>query len=288
VNSIAYFTYRPIPLPTNPSYKPKDVTVVIPSLEGEGDSLRDTIRSALENDPFKIIIVTIDENSRKAQCLAASLPQKSERISVLSIPKANKRCQMVRALPDVSTEITVFADDDVIWPQTLLPWILSPFENKKVGAVGTSQRLRREPNPTFWTFLGAAYLLRRNWDIISCNAGDGGLPCLSGRTAAYRTEILQDREFIHAFTHETWGSNQLNADDDNFLTRWMMNNDKDIRIQKHSACEIQTTLEGDSKYLRQCLRWARSNWRSNIKSLFIERTIWRYVLPATFTLLPLL
>jgi len=54
-----------------------------------------------------------------------------------------------------------------------------------------------------------------------------------------------------------------------------MENDWDIRIQKHRDCEVQTTLEDNSKYLLQCLRWARSNWRSNLKSLVIERTVWR-------------
>ena len=184
---------------------------------------------------------------------------------------------MCRALPHVETEITVFADDDVLWPSTLLPWMLSPFEKPTVGAVGTSQRLRREAQPNFWNFLGAAYLLRRNWDIIACNYVDGGLPCLSGRTVAYRTHIIQDSEFDHAFMNETWRSYQLNADDDNFLTRWMVNNDWDIHIQKHRECEVQTTLEGNSKFLLQCLRWARSNWRSNLKSLVIERTVWRWV-----------
>jgi hypothetical protein len=114
---------------------------------------------------------------------------------------------------------------------------------------------------------------------VSCNRIDGGLPCLSGRTVAYRTQILQECDFSYAFTNETWRSFQLNADDDNFLTRWLMNNNWDIRIQKHEECEVQTTLENNSKFLLQCLRWARSNWRSNLKSLVIERTVWRSVNP---------
>jgi cellulose synthase/poly-beta-1,6-N-acetylglucosamine synthase-like glycosyltransferase len=226
----------------------------------------------LLNDPFKVILVTVDVNRSKAEALANYF---SKRIEVHSIPRANKRLQMCQALPYVQTEITIFADDDVLWPSTLLPWMLAPFEKDSVGGVGTSQRLRREPNPTFWNFLGAAYLLRRNWDIVSCNFIDGGLPCLSGRTVAYRTSIVRTNEFEHAFTHETWRSYQLNADDDNFLTRWLMNNGWDIRIQKHRECEVETTLEDNSKFLLQCHRWSRSNWRSNIKSLATERTVWR-------------
>lgn len=276
VNCIAYWSYRPIPISDDPKYTSKDVTVVIPSLEGEGDDLRDTLRSCLRNDPLQIFLVTVDINYKKAETLAKSI---SKKIRVLSIAKANKRSQMCQALPYVETKITVFADDDVIWPPTLLPWVLAAFEDDKVGGVGTSQRLRREQSPNFWNFLGAAYLVRRNWDIVSCNRIDGGLPCLSGRTVAYRTQILQEYDFSYAFTNETWRSFQLNADDDNFLTRWLMNNNWDIRIQKHEECEVQTTLENNSKFLLQCLRWARSNWRSNLKSLVIERTVWRSVNP---------
>ena len=271
VNCIAYWTYKPTPIPDNPVYTSSDVTVVIPTLDGNGAELEETCRSVLRNEPEKLILVTIDQNRKKAGFMASAI---SKKIEVHSIPQANKRHQMCKALPFVDTRVTIFADDDVLWPPTLLPWILAPFEEDSVGGVGTSQRLRREPQPNVWNFLGAAYLLRRNWDIVSCNRIDGGLPCLSGRTVAYRTKIIQNPHFDHAFTHETWGSCQLNADDDNFLTRWLMNNDWDIRIQKHRDCEVQTTLEGNTKYISQCMRWARSNWRSNRKSLFIEKTIW--------------
>lgn len=275
VNCIAYWRYKPVPLSDDPIYTPDNVTVVVPSLDGDNDGLRETIRSVLKNEPREVFLVTIDANVEKAERLAASIS--SKKIRVFSIPKANKRHQMCKALPQVTTAITVFADDDVSWPTTLLPWMLSPFKDERMGGVGTNQRLRRERDPNIWNFLGAAYLIRRNWDCTACTFIDGGLPCLSGRTVAYRTHILQDPEFQHAFTHEEWRSCQLNADDDNFLTRWMVNHEWKTWIQYHRECEVQTTLESNSKYLKQCLRWARSNWRSNIKSLFLEGFVWRYV-----------
>jgi len=272
VNCIAYWRYKPVPLSDDPIFTPNDVTVVIPSLDGDNDELRETVRSVLKNEPHEVFLVTIDANVETAEKLAASI---SKKIRVLSIPKANKRHQMCKALPQVTTEITVFADDDVSWPSTLLPWMLSPFKDERMGGVGTNQRLRREKHPNIWNFLGAAYLIRRNWDCTACTFIDGGLPCLSGRTVAYRTHILQDVDFQHSFTHETWRSCQLNADDDNFLSRWMVNHDWKTWIQFHRECEVQTTLENNGKYLKQCLRWARSNWRSNFKSLFLEWTVWR-------------
>ena len=44
---------------------------------------------------------------------------------------------MVAGANHVKTEITVFCDDDVLWPQTMLTWMLAPFEDKQMGGVGT-------------------------------------------------------------------------------------------------------------------------------------------------------
>jgi cellulose synthase/poly-beta-1,6-N-acetylglucosamine synthase-like glycosyltransferase len=93
---------------------------------------------------------------------------------------------------------------------------------------------------------------------------------------AYRTKILSDDEFIYGFTHEAWGwrrDYQLNADDDNFITRWLVSHGQKIAYQYHKQAEVLTTLESNSKFLKQCLRWSRSNWRSNLTSMFVERHV---------------
>ncbi|KIV97388.1 hypothetical protein PV10_01144 [Exophiala mesophila] len=281
VNLWAFWTFKPIPIPDNPTLFPKDVTVILPTLDGEGDELERTIASILANEPKEIILVTIDENLPKAKRTMSRMPAaRYGRIRCMSVKQANKRRQMARAIPEVTTKIIVFADDDVTWPIETLKWILAPFEDDKYGGVVTCQRLRRAENPTFtqriYGFLGALYLERRNFDCAATTHLDGGVPCLSGRTCAYRTSILQDVQFTNGFTNERWwfGQYQLNADDDNFLTRWMVSHGHSTYIQYHPKCEVQTTLEDNPKFLLQCLRWARSNWRSNMTSLWTERYIW--------------
>jgi cellulose synthase/poly-beta-1,6-N-acetylglucosamine synthase-like glycosyltransferase len=278
-NCIGYLRIRPKPILDNPAFTNHDATVVIPSLlDGDENSFKDTLRSILKNDPCEVILITTNAKVDKAEKIANDL---SKKIKVKSVHQANKRRQMIEGLSSVSTNITIFADDDVLWPPTLMPWMLAPFEDPKMGGVGTNQRLRYQKDPpawldrNFWEFLGAAYLIRRNWDCAACTWWDGGLPCLSGRTVAYRTEIVSSEDFKHEFEHETWRTFQLNADDDNFLTRWMVTHGYKTWIQFHRDCEVLTTLEDNPKYVKQCFRWARSNWRSNLKSLFKEWTVWR-------------
>ena len=277
VNLFAFCSLRPIPVPTNPRLTSQDVTVIIPSLDGDGGELWDTIRSILATEPFEIILVTIDANIMRSKMMVKSMG--TSKVRICSVAQPNKRRQMVRAIPEVQTEIMVFADDDVSWPAKLLPWMLAPLEDECYGGVGTNQRLRRADAPTFperlWGYLGALYLERRNFDCAACMYMDGGLPCLSGRTVAYRTNILKEDAFIYGFTNEEWlGQYQLNADDDNFITRWLVSHGKKIAYQYHKEAEVQTTLETNSRFLKQCLRWSRSNWRSNITSMFRDRHIW--------------
>ncbi|MCJ1398360.1 hypothetical protein MMC11_001558 [Xylographa trunciseda] len=281
VNLVAFLLLRPIPIPENPLLTSNDVTVVVPSLalEQDRDELWATVHGILATNPAEVILVTIDENVERVKLMVKDMTT-TTKVRVLSVSQPNKRRQMVRAIPEVRTSITIFADDDVKWPRTLLPWMLAPLENEAYGGVGTIQRLRRAVEPSFsqrvWGFLGAIYLLRRNFDCAACSYMDGGLPCLSGRTVAYRTKILSDTAFTDGFTHEEWNSEyQLNVDDDNFITRWLVSHGHKIAFQYHREAEVETTLEDNPKFLKQCLRWSRSNWRSNITSMFVERHIWR-------------
>ena len=277
VNCISHWTFRPIPLPENPTLSSQDVTIIIPTL-GQSKELQRTLETCLATEPFEIILVTIDANLKRLSELAKSLH--SSRIRVFSVAHANKRRQMCRAIPEVTSKITILADDDVTWPPNILHWILAPFEKADIGGVGTCQRLHRGENPNVWDFLGALYLERRNFEISATTHIDGGISCLSGRTVAYRTHILQDPAFTYGFTHEYWWYRyQLNADDDNFITRWMVSHGWKTYVQYCKDAELRTTLEGNPKFLKQCLRWSRSNWRSNIRSMLFEQYIWRSVQP---------
>ncbi|KPI42629.1 uncharacterized protein AB675_9516 [Cyphellophora attinorum] len=266
VNLWSFWTFKPIPIPDNPTLTNKDVTVILPSLDGEGEELERTIKSILANEPFELIVVTVDDNLEKAQKTIAKTPAGQQgRLRCMSIKQANKRRQMARAIPEVKTEIVVFADDDVDWPAKLLQWILAPFESKIYGGVVTCQRLRRAENPSFtqriYGFLGAC----------TSNAATS----IVLQHATWMAEWL-DHKFTDGFTTESWffGRYQLNADDDNFITRWLVNHKHEVYMQYHPECEVKTTLEDNSKFINQCLRWARSNWRSNCTSLFVERNIW--------------
>lgn len=267
-------TYRPVPLPENPTYiASEDVTIIVPTIDA-GEEFKEAANSWLVGKPKEILIITEEKMLGPLQDLANQVDP--ERIRVLTVPFANKRLQMSHGIKNTTTDIIVFADDDAIWPPTLLPYVLACFEDQKVGGVGTSQRVQAVGSRmTVWEVLAAFRLTIRNIEIASSTHIDGGLPCLSGRTAAYRTVILKDPDFLHGFTHDYWlGKYQLNSGDDKFLTRWMVSHGWSTYVQCCKEAELLSTMKPNWRFLKQVLRWTRNTWRSDLRSLFMERYVW--------------
>ncbi|KAI1105568.1 glycosyltransferase family 2 protein [Jackrogersella minutella] len=275
VHTFSHWFYKSKPIPSKPKFTADDVTVIIPTIHNVFEDLRPSLESILACRPYELILITTVDKREALKKLVKTLS--TSNVRVLFTPIANKRLQVCEALPKVRTEITIMADDDVTWPSTLIPWVLAPFEDPKIGGVGTCQRVRREPDGSLSTqifnWLGAAYIERRNFEISATHNVDGGTSCMSGRTGAYRSEILSSHDFLEGFKTERWRDFILNADDDNFVTRWLVSHQWKTWIQYERECEIETTLENGLKFLYQCSRWARSNWRSNWTSLFRERYV---------------
>ncbi|KAF6234803.1 hypothetical protein HO173_007023 [Letharia columbiana] len=277
VNLTAFCLYKPVAIPTHPSLTAKDVTVIVPTVAPYGKDFEECIQSIQANGPAKIVIVTAGPGNYERAIQSVDM---SSNILIKHCHVQNKRAQVCEALEDeVHTTITVLCDDHVFWPRNFLPSILAPFEDPNVGCVGTSKRVRRTVSnfslAGFWNFLGCLYLERHNFEIAATNAIDGGVFVISGRTSAHRTEILQPQLFRNGFLNDyiLFGLiGPLNADDDNFITRWMVNHGWKLKIQYSEDACIETTLGEYPKYLFQCMRWARTTWRSNPLSLLSRRT----------------
>ena len=138
------WTFRSIPPPDNPTYTSDDVTYIIPTIyrEDQHNDFELCLRSCLATKPYKIIVLTIESDLLRITELAHSIDL---RIQVIATGFANKRQQIYEAIPRITTLITILADNDIELPSKSLPHVLALFENSKIGAVGTSQRVRRRP-----------------------------------------------------------------------------------------------------------------------------------------------
>ncbi|KAJ3167559.1 hypothetical protein HDU88_002005 [Geranomyces variabilis] len=287
VKILAYVLYKPRKPRRHPRYVPsRDVTILVPTIDS-GDEIRLAVRTWLKCDPFEIIFITTPVAEAGLEKLAREVDPLCQKVRVVTIKKPNKRNQMVAGINHVKTAITVFCDDDVLWPETMMKWMLAPFEDKLMGGVGTSQRvLSMHKRMTIWEILAAFRISLRNIEITATTYIDGGVCCLSGRTAAYRSCMLRDPDFQWAFTHEYWrGKYHQHSGDDKFLTRWVHSHNWRTYIQACPEAELSSTFKDNWRFLKQLLRWTRNTWRSDFRSLFTERYVWHRHPFVAFTML---
>lgn len=98
VNIVGFFLYKPAAVLHRPTFKPSDVSVIIPTVEGEGAEFLECIGSVFANMPAKIIIVTggPDVYNRALKSVGAY-----ENIVIKNCSIQNKRRQVCFSLQEV-------------------------------------------------------------------------------------------------------------------------------------------------------------------------------------------
>lgn len=282
-----YFLTNPAQQNTHPTHYPREVTVIVPSVGDFGPEFVECIESIIANRPSEVIVSTVGpvkHNLAKLVCDDICSRHEGSKITIISIPEPNKRAQLLTPISTIRTPIISYADDHVFWPPTFLRSALAPFEDQLVGLVGTVKRVRRDRSGGYWksalNYIACLYLDRHNFEITASYNIDGGIHIISGRTALVRTCIVDSVHFRRAFLNETWFWGKvgpLKVDDDNCITRWVVNHGWRAVFHNSPDALVETTLGttgGYQKFRGQLIRWARTTWRSNSTTLFSDRTCW--------------
>ncbi|KAL8731038.1 MAG: hypothetical protein Q9166_003689 [cf. Caloplaca sp. 2 TL-2023] len=247
---------------------PQDDFTIISWTLGDQVDYMANIRSWLACDPGAIIIVTIAEKLEKVRTLIETLGD--QRIQVYSVKEANARKQAVEGIRRTTTSCLVFVDDDVRWSSHTLHQMALAFSDPVVGGVNTMQQVCPSGSSfTIWESSGALNLVRRNiLHSFVAYYTNGHVLNLSGRTTAYRTKLLQREDFYYTFLNDYWrGRHHLRTGDDNFFTSWIVQRGWQTRFMNDKNALIITTVNPDSSYLRQLLRWSRDTARGYLRDL---------------------
>lgn len=304
------FLNKPDGIPEHPTVTSEMVHVIIATIEPSNSDFSRCVMSVLEKRPGWITVVTANQQqTAEARQVLANLPaQKHTSVKVTTGPMANKRRQLAHVLRRLAQNcqenrdvLIVFMDDHVWWPSpSFLSAVIAPFEDPKIGIVGMHKRAERKRGKSFadslLNFIACLYLERHNFDVCASNAIDGSAFVVSGRTCAVRASIVMEDEFINGFIDERFFFGRygpLNPDDDNYITRYIIRKGWNIKWQNQIEALMLTSLgvvSGYTKFYGQLQRWARSQWRSNSRAVFADRSIWRrgyvwggIVLCSTFT-----
>ncbi len=245
-------------------------TLVTPVYQEDPVLFRKAIESWLANEPDRIIAV-VDVTDTICMEIARAYPE----LDVIPIDIPGKRAALAAGVNLATTEIVVLVDSDVIWEPDVLEKIKMPFADPTIGGVGTRQNMypTNGARPTVWERIADIYLDVRYSDEIPATALLGrAVSCLSGRTAAYRTTLLQSLR--EPFLNETFlGVPCLSGDDKRYTSLVLQCGYRtwyQLNARVYSA--FRPTFRG---FQQQRIRWSRNSFRSDLRALW-QGWVWRY------------
>lgn len=245
-------------------------TIVTPVYNEDPVLFRLAIESWMLNKPDRIIAV-VDVTDTACMAIAHSYPE----IDVIPIDIPGKRAALAAGVDATTTDIVVLVDSDVIWETDVLRKLKMPFIDPKIGGVGTRQNMYPTDGntPTIWERIADIYLDIRYADEVPATTRWGrAVSCLSGRTAAYRTRLLQSMR--EAFLNETFlGTHCMSGDDKRYTCLILQRgyhtwNQLDAQVYS----TFKPTFHG---FVNQRIRWSRNSFRSDLRALW-QGWVWRY------------
>ena len=245
-------------------------TIVTPVYNEDPVLFRKAIESWIANRPDRIIAV-VDITDRACMQIAREYRE----VEVIPIDIPGKRPALAAGVDATTTDIVVLVDSDVIWEADVLAKIKMPFADPQIGGVGTRQFMYPSDGerPTLWERIADIYLAIRYADEVPATTRWGrAVSCLSGRTAAYRTRLLQSLR--HAFLSETFLGLPCMSGDDKRYTCLVLQ--RGYRTWNQLDAHVYSTFKPDfGGFVKQRIRWSRNSFRSDLRALW-QGWVWQY------------
>src|SRR5215216_7618661 len=129
-------------------------TIVTPVYMEDPDLFRRALDSWIANRPDRIIAV-VDVTDTTCMEIAHSYAE----VDVIPIDIPGKRPALAVGVDATDTDIVVLVDSDVIWDADVLKKVKMPFQDPKIGGVGTRQHMypTNGVRATLWERLADIY-----------------------------------------------------------------------------------------------------------------------------------
>lgn len=178
-------------------------------------------------------------------------------VRVLPFRHTGKRSALGYGIRRVNHEILVLSDSDTAWTPGLLAHLVAPFSDPRVGGAGTRQ-LVADRESSLWRRVASWMLDTRFLDYVPAMGAAGAVPCLSGRTAAYRLDVV--RPVVDDLEVELFLGRQCVAGDDGRLT-WLVLAQGLQTVYVADAVAISMFPDRAPAFVKQRIRWSRNSYR---------------------------
>jgi hyaluronan synthase len=249
--------YRPV---ANDHREP--VTVVAPCFREDPEILEQAVGTWLAagaDDVVLVFPVDEDENLLVADAAFAGEP----RVRFAQTTNPEKRYSLTAGILTAIHPIVVLSDSDTLWEPDLLRHLVMPFADPWIGGVGTRQRVLAT-DTSVWRRAADWMLDAKYLTYVPAMARKGGVSCLSGRTVAYRRDVLLD--VLPDLTNETFFGRPCISGDDGRLTWLVLNKGYGTTYQQNA---VAWTMMPDtaSAFFKQRVRWSRNAWRCYLRAI---------------------
>jgi hyaluronan synthase len=273
---------------TYPRYDGQKIAVVIPCFNEDPDLVEESIRTVLEGDGAKQVIVIDDGSTNGVQArlreLAAELP-----ISLHEFPENRGKREAlhhaVTQMLDDDVDFVVTIDSDTVLEPDALVRVVEPLLCPEIGASTGNVLLLNERQNLLTRMVGAYYWVGLNI-YKQAHSVIRSVVCCSGCLAAYRASLLRD--VIDEFASQRFLGERCTHSEDRHLTNLVLKRGYDVVYvaEAVSWTETPATVRG---FLRQQRRWKRGYIRESIytltyawrgkKLLFMQILLWDLTAP---------
>lgn len=267
-------------------YKPvvnghrETVSLVVPVYREDPHVLERCLRTWLAEGPLEVILVVDDQDIEVLDHLdRLQLPG----VEVIPWRHTGKRGALGVGVRLAAGNLIVLTDSDTSWRPGLLASVQMPFADERVGGVGTRQYVHgRRTN--LWRRVAHWLLNTRYLDYVPAMSGFGAVPCLSGRTAAYRRDVILP--LLPQLEREIFLGRQCVAGDDGRLT-WLVLASGYRTVHQDSARADSMFPDSFRAFVKQRVRWSRNSYRCYLTAA-AHGWLWRQPVLTQVTVLQIL
>lgn len=258
----------------------EQVSVVAPVFAEDPDVLERCLRTWVEQRPLEILLMVDDRDAVVLERLRAlRLPL----VTVLPRRHTGKRGFLAEGIRNARGSIVVLTDSDTSWRPGMLDAVQMPFADPRVGAVGTRQFVH-DSRKSLCRRIAHWLLNTRSLDYLPALSRAGSLPCVSGRTAAYRRSIIHP--LLPDLEHERFLGRECVAGDDGRLT-WLVLSAGYRTVHQDLARVDSMFPDSPRAFLRQRIRWGRNSYRCYLTAI-ARGWLWQQPLLTQITVLQIL
>jgi N-acetylglucosaminyltransferase len=244
-------------------------SVVVPSYREDPAILAECLKTWRSEAPTEIIVV-VDVADHECIGMLRAAEEYDARVRTIVFAHQGKRSALAVGIRAARCELVVLVDSDTRWLPGLIEAVQMPFRDAEVGGVGTQQNVYQR-RTSIWRRIADWMVDLRYYDMVPAMGRKGGVACLSGRTAAYRREVITP--LLPYLEHEFFLGRQCVAGDDGRLT-WLVLASGYRTVHQRSARALSMFPDTFAAFIKQRIRWSRNSVRTYLTALW-KGWLWR-------------